>query len=359
MNKIRVGIVGLGAITQLVYLSDLDMLRDRYEITALCGVSPGVLNIIGEKHPKAVMCSSTDRLAALDCVDAVIIANSDEFHYVDAMCLIQHGKHIFIEKPMCFNMREAKDIKSAAEKHGVKAMVGYVRRFSDVYHIAKKELESIRDNINYVRIRDILGYNFLFMNENSGVFRFDDIPDSVADMRNKLLRESLPEALGEYHADKAGLYMFMTGLCCHDFSAMRGLLGMPESVESAVSSKTGNYLSVIFNYKGFSAAYEAGIDSQKRRESTVEVFTENKTVKIEYGCFYYLKQMPDAVQIDECVDGVFSQRRVVPTYRNPYARELEAFYEAISSGAAVASPPEDYMEDLKLFAMILEKVKKL
>jgi len=195
------------------------------------------------------------------------------------------------------------------------------------------------------------------MNENSGVLRFDDIPGEMAAKREQLADAALSEALGQRHPGKAGLYRYMTGLCCHDFSAMRGLLGMPRGVVSASSSQNGNYLSVIFDYGNFCAAYEAGIDSQKRRDSTVELFTESKTVKLEYGCFYYLKQMPDAVQIDECVDGAFSQKRIVPTYRDPYARELEAFYDAVVSGAAVETPPEDYIEDLRLFAMILDKME--
>jgi len=143
LKKIRVGVVGLGALTQLVYLPNLDMLRDRYEIMALCDISPGVLAVIGRKYPGAALCASAGELAALKNVDAVIIANSDEFHYTDAMRAMENGKHVFIEKPMCFNMREAEGIAAAVVKNSVKAMVGYVRRYSDAYRLAKKELAAL------------------------------------------------------------------------------------------------------------------------------------------------------------------------------------------------------------------------
>ena len=356
MKKIRLGIVGLGAITQMVYLPDLEMLRDKYEITALCDASPGVLAAIGRKCPGAALCATSAELAALPTVDAVLIANSDAFHYTDTMLALESGKHVFIEKPMCFSMGEAEAIAAAAGKHNVKVLVGYVRRYSDAFHLAKKELPA-KDRINYVRIRDILGFSFLFMNENTNIIRFNDIPEVLAQKGEELAKASLAEALGSHYPKMQDFYGYLAGLCCHDFSAMRGLFGMPLGVESASLSRNGLYLAVDFKYDGFHIAYEAGIDSQKRRDSTFEVFSDNKTVKIDYGCFYYLKQIPDAVQIDETIDGVFSQKRIVPTYRDPYARELEAFYDAIVSGAPIDTPPEDYMEDLRIFHMILEKVR--
>jgi len=358
MKKLRVGIVGLGAITQLVYLPDFDMLKDKYEITALCDASPGVLKEVGGKNPGARLCASTEELSALDCVDAVLIANTDAFHYTDTLCAIRCGKHVYVEKPMCHNEGEARAIIAAAKEKGVQVMVAYVRRYSDAFDAAKREVDGL-GQINYARIRDMLGYNFLFMMENSAVVRYDDIPTELKQKRDALMRESLTPVLGEdYTEQQRGFYQYMTGLCCHDFSAMRGILGMPRGVLSAATSGNGNFLSVVFDYGGFCAAYEVGIDSQKRRDSALEFFSENKTVKLEYGCFYYLKQMPDSLQIDECKDGVFTQSHIVPTYRNPYVRELEAFYEAIVNDAPIATPPEDYLEDLQLFGMILEKMKE-
>jgi len=358
LEKINLGIVGLGAITQMVYLPDLEMLRDKYAVKAVCDASPGVLDAVGSKLPQASRYLDSKELCKSGEIDAVLIANSDGFHYADAMEAIKNGKHVFIEKPMCFTKEEAEDIRAEAKKRGVRAMIGYVRRYSDAYKSARRELEDIKGSLHYVRIRDILGYNFLFMKENSGLFRFDDIPGEVAKEGARKSAESQAKALGERHAGREGFYGYLAGLCCHDFSAMRGLLGFPKKIVSAYISNGGSglYLSVVFDYGSFAAAYESGIDSQKRRDSTLEFFSEKKTVKLEYNCFYYLKQLPDTVTVDETVGGEHGRRIVTPSYFCPYARELEAFYDAVTFGAPIETPPEDYEQDIELFKMILDKL---
>ena len=46
-HKIRVGIVGCGEVTQIMHWPSLFQLADRFEVTALCDVSPLVLEELG------------------------------------------------------------------------------------------------------------------------------------------------------------------------------------------------------------------------------------------------------------------------------------------------------------------------
>ena len=48
MRKLRVGVVGCGLIAQVMHLPHLRELDDRYEVVAICDLSPGTLQAVGD-----------------------------------------------------------------------------------------------------------------------------------------------------------------------------------------------------------------------------------------------------------------------------------------------------------------------
>ena len=48
-RKIRIGIVGCGEVTQIMHWPSLNQLADLYEVTALCDISPLVLETLGKR----------------------------------------------------------------------------------------------------------------------------------------------------------------------------------------------------------------------------------------------------------------------------------------------------------------------
>ncbi len=63
-------------------------------------------------------------------VDVVDIVTPTITHFDLALQAIQHGKHVFIEKPLCNTVEEAETLLEACEKYGVKVQVGHVERFN-------------------------------------------------------------------------------------------------------------------------------------------------------------------------------------------------------------------------------------
>nr|MBA2468523.1 gfo/Idh/MocA family oxidoreductase [Chloroflexia bacterium] len=50
MTRVRVGVIGLGEVGQIIHLPILESLADRFEITAICDVSPTLLAAMGERY---------------------------------------------------------------------------------------------------------------------------------------------------------------------------------------------------------------------------------------------------------------------------------------------------------------------
>ncbi|MDQ3854854.1 MAG: Gfo/Idh/MocA family oxidoreductase, partial [Chloroflexota bacterium] len=110
MGKVRVGVIGLGEVAQIIHLPILRALGDRYEIGAVCDISPALLNTVGDEYSVRSRYLDAAELCAQSDLDAVFVLNSDEYHSECAIAAARNGKHVLVEKPMCLTMSEAKAI---------------------------------------------------------------------------------------------------------------------------------------------------------------------------------------------------------------------------------------------------------
>ena len=63
-------------------------------------------------------------------VDAVVIATPISTHHPIAMAALEAGKHVFVEKPMTADSRQACELVTLAEAKGLTLMVGHTFVFS-------------------------------------------------------------------------------------------------------------------------------------------------------------------------------------------------------------------------------------
>ena len=57
-------------------------------------------------------------------IDAVVIATPDHTHAVACMAAMQHGKHVYCEKPLAHNLYEIRQLQKAAAEHKVITQLG-------------------------------------------------------------------------------------------------------------------------------------------------------------------------------------------------------------------------------------------
>jgi predicted dehydrogenase len=83
---------------------------------------------INEERAQAVAAELGVRVATFDEIladpetDAVSIASFDDAHFEQAMAALEAGKHVFVEKPLCRSVEEARALKSAWERAGRPAL---------------------------------------------------------------------------------------------------------------------------------------------------------------------------------------------------------------------------------------------
>lgn len=350
-DRVRVGLIGLGEVAQVIHLPILEAMSDRYEVAAVCDVSPSLLEFVGERHRVERRYLDYQELCAQEDLDAVFVLNSDEYHAPCAIAAARGGKHVLLEKPMCLTLREAEEIIAARDAGGVQVMIGYMRRYAPAYVRAVEEVRTL-GRINYARVRDIIGQNRLIIDQSSAVFRPTDIPAEAgadrAERAQRLVREALGDAADEY----GGVYRLLNGLSSHDLSAMRELLGVPRAVLAAQQSGGGRFVSAIFGYDDYNVVFETGVDAQRRFDCHIEVYGEAKSIRVQYDT-PYIRHLPTTLHITETQGEAYHESVVRPTFKDPYTHELEVFHDAVARGVRPKTTPEDAVEDLKLFRRIV------
>lgn len=230
MSVLRVGIVGCGEVTQIIHLPSLYQLNDNFHVTALCDVSPSVLEGVANTWRVRNRFADYQQLIDQDDVDVVLVANPNAYHAAVTLAAMEAGKHVLVEKPMCMNLREADEIIAASSKHpDVIVQVAYMRRYAPAFELACRLLPELGE-IRLARVHDVIGKNALIINSTSRVIRGNDTPAATLSQGRQLEKEAITEVVGTANTELGRAYGLLLGLSSHDISAMRELLGMPQRV---------------------------------------------------------------------------------------------------------------------------------
>jgi predicted dehydrogenase len=129
MNKTKLGIVGLGGITQIIHMPLLSKMDD-VEIAAVCDSDISKCKNIASRYNVKKYYKDVDKMLDENPeITAVIIAAQTNVHKNISIKCLEAEKDILVEKPIARNYKEAKDIVEAAKKSKRKIMVAMNNRF--------------------------------------------------------------------------------------------------------------------------------------------------------------------------------------------------------------------------------------
>lgn len=168
-NRICVGVVGAGGFATGVHLPNLQRLKDKYEIRAICNQTGHKAKDTAERFGAAYSTTDYHELIADPEIDLVMICTRHNLHGKLVLDSLQAGKHTFVEKPLCITKEELEAIK---EFYGFNQdssqpvnqpadqpilMVGFNRRFSKYAREVKKHVQK-RINPLFIHYRMNAGY---------------------------------------------------------------------------------------------------------------------------------------------------------------------------------------------------------
>lgn len=139
MEKLKVGIVGIGGMGKNTHLSAFNSMPDAI-VTAACDINPVKLNI-AELDGAEKFADWREMIDKAD-IDAVDICTPNYLHSDIAVYALGKGKHVFCEKPDAVSLAERKKMTAAQVKSGKTLMVMRNNRHVPVSKYLKTLTES-------------------------------------------------------------------------------------------------------------------------------------------------------------------------------------------------------------------------
>ena len=142
MKEVRVGVVGLGRFGRLHarILSELPGCR----VGALCETDEPTLERCGEEYGGAALYTNLEAMLGSESLDAVDVVTDESAHGRQAMSCLEHGKAVFVEKPLATDGDEAEAVSRMSRETGLPVVVGNISRFDARYAILRREVEAGR-----------------------------------------------------------------------------------------------------------------------------------------------------------------------------------------------------------------------
>lgn len=126
-SPVRIGILGVGAVTQIVHLP---MLSERADVEVVAVSDPDRLKAetLGARFEVPRVLSDQEILED-DEVDAAVICTPNHLHESLAVEALERGKHALVERPLAMTAEGARRVLDAAVASGRQLAVGLNHRF--------------------------------------------------------------------------------------------------------------------------------------------------------------------------------------------------------------------------------------
>lgn len=344
-TRLRVGVIGCGLIAQVMHLHYLRELSDRFEIAAICDLSESVLEAVGREYGVAGRFASWQDLIAQP-LDAVFVLTSGS-HAPAAIAAAQAGRHVLVEKPMCFSVAEGKAMVDAATKAGVTMMVAYNKRYDPAYQRLQSEARTLND-LRLLRITTLESPIEPYV-KHYPLRRGGPLPADVVEGFAKDDSARVAAAIGDADPLSRWAYHFvLLDSLVHEFNAMRGVMGEPDRLEFADIRKTG--LTAVFTY-GDCQCVLAWVDLPgiARYQMEFAFYTPDRRLTLSFPS-PFLRSAPTILTSEggETPTSNSWRNEAITSYEESFKQELIHFHECATTGRTPTTSAADSIHDIAL-----------
>ncbi|MCH5269650.1 MAG: Gfo/Idh/MocA family oxidoreductase [Lachnospiraceae bacterium] len=142
MEKIRLGIIGMGNMGNGHLQSIIDGQCPQIEVTAVSDINPKKLENVKKKLPSAVCFDDTIKMLDSGLIDAALIAVPHYDHPLYAVECFNRGIHVMTEKPAGVYIRQVREMNEAVEKSNAKFGIMFNQRANPLFAKAREIVQS-------------------------------------------------------------------------------------------------------------------------------------------------------------------------------------------------------------------------
>jgi predicted dehydrogenase len=345
-----VGVIGCGLIAQVMHLHYLRELSDRFEIAAICDLSEPVRVAVGREYGVTRQFSSWKDLVA-EPLDAVFVLTSGS-HAPAAIAAAAAGRHVLVEKPMCFSVAEGQAMVDAATRSGVTMMVAYNKRYDPAYLRLLEEAPSLRD-LRLLRITTLESPLEPYV-KHYNVHRGGPIAADVTEGLAKDNSTRITAAIGDADPlSRWAYHLVLLDSLVHELNAMRGVMGEPDRLEFADIRETG--LTAIFTC-GPTQCVLTWVDLPGIARYLMEFafYAPDRRLTLSFPS-PFLRSAPTILVSEAGDPGVSSsvRKEEITSFEESFKRELIHFHECATTGTTPVTSAADSLHDIALCEAIV------
>ena len=341
-DRVRVGILGLGAVAQAVHLPLLDRLADRFRIAAIADLSPSLVHVIGERYRVPAENRFTDLgglLSSTD-IDALMILTSGS-HGDAILAGLDRGVAVFAEKPLAWTLAEADAIAArlAADERAL-LQVGYMKLY-DPAVVEALEVAGDTERVGPIRSIEVRVLHPTSERQLAHARLLPppaDIPTATIDRLRDEGERLRSVAVGPAAATLGPLYSnIVLGSIVHELALIRAFAGDPVAIDAVDVWPDGVWppsVSIDGQLAGdarFAIRWHFLPDYPAYREE-VRVITERSSVELEFPSPYLL-HAPTDLHTAELTGDARSDTRF-RSVAEAFEEELLAFHRLVVDGTA-------------------------
>jgi len=158
---LNVALIGAGNFAKKMRLPNLQKLNDKYQIYAIVDANSTNAKETAKKFGANHAATDYSNIIKDDNVDLVMVCTRHHLHAKMVIEALKAGKHVFVEKPLCLNKEELKEIIKTYNSINIKSLfltVGFNRRYSPY---AKRIKDIIKERINPMIINYRMNAGFI------------------------------------------------------------------------------------------------------------------------------------------------------------------------------------------------------
>lgn len=350
-TRLKVGVIGCGLIAQVMHLHYLRELADRFEIVAICDLSETVRAAVGREYGVTRQFAAWQDLIG-EPLDAVFVLTSGS-HAPAAIAAAEAGRHVLVEKPMCFSIAEGRAMVDAATKAGVTMMVAYNKRYDPAYARLVEEARSLRD-LRMLRITTLESPLEPYV-KHYRLHRGDAMDADITETLASDNAARVTSAIGD--ADPLSLRAYKEVLLdslVHEFNAMRGVMGEPDRLEFADIRETG--ITAIFTY-GRTQCVLSWVDLPgiARYEMEFAFYAPERRLTLSFPS-PFLRSAPTILISESGTPNTTHSWRneEITSYEESFKRELIHFHECATTGRTPTTSAADSIHDIALCEAVVQ-----
>ena len=139
MKALRTGVIGLGVGEQHVQSYRA---IDGVEIVGVCDLQADNVEAVADRWDIAGRSTDWRTITEDPDIDIVSICSFDNFHAEQAISALRHGKHVFVEKPVCLYREEAENLARELEDSGLLLSSNLILRESPRFIELRNQIQS-------------------------------------------------------------------------------------------------------------------------------------------------------------------------------------------------------------------------